>query len=284
MIDLHDHKLPGIHILPSLPDLPGVSAYSLFVSLGLAAGLLYLVWARKHYTSRESQANRTSGNDGRIDSAAGDAGRAHPSGPAADQPVPPALIIVAAALIGGTIGAKIPILLTYTSLADLLVGKSIVGGLLGGMAGVLLIKRLLHIRLRLGNDIAPAAALGLAIGRLGCFFNGCCYGVPAAWGVDFGDGQLRLPAQLFEAGFHLAAFLLLHRLRTRVRIPGILFKFYVAVYFLFRFLIEFIRVNPVYWLGLTIYQLLSLAGIVWMALMLIRQLRLRAADRVEVSP
>lgn len=262
MIDVHDKLLPGFSILPNLA---GISAYTLFVSLGLLAGLLYLVCAQRRV---EDGAAIHAAQPGTIGGHA-DMSVAH-TGTADGQPSA-ALIIVAAGLIGGTLGAKIPILMSQPSQVELLVGKSVVGGLLGGMAGVLLIKRLLHIRLRMGNVIAPAAALGLAIGRLGCFFNGCCYGIPASWGFNFGDGQLRLPTQLFEAVFQLAAFFILHFLGRRVRTPGILFKFYVASYFLFRFLIEFIRVNPVYWLGLTVYQLLCLAGIAWMALMLYRQ-------------
>ena len=236
MIDGHEQIGNGV-----LPEIGGLSTYSLLVGLGLLAGVLYIVWRNRQ------------------------AGQAGPDG---TRRTSQTLIIVAAALIGGTIGAKVPVLLQSPRLETLLFGKSVVGGLLGGTLSVFLAKRLGHIRLRLGNTIAPAAALGLAIGRLGCFCNGCCYGVPVSWGVDFGDGIRRLPTQLMEAGFQFTAFLILHVLHDRSKTPGILFKLYVIAYFAFRFGLEFVRVNPVFWLGLTIYQLLCLAGIIWMGLML----------------
>lgn len=263
MIDVHDTLAgPGI-----LPRILGVPTYSLCVGLGLAAGLLYLLWARRHQHSAGDPGDQAIPFDG--------------SQPSSARSVDPALIIVVSALVAGTIGSKIPTLLTNPTLVALLTEKSVVGGMLGGMAGVLVIKRLLKIRMRLGNAIAPAAALGLAIGRLGCFFNGCCVGIPASWGVDFGDGLLRLPTQLFEVAFQLSAFAVLHIARTRVRTPGILFKLYVIAYFLFRFLLEFIRVNPIVWNGLTLYQLLCLAGIVWTVILMSRTQRVHAREDLE---
>ena len=244
MIDVHD-QLGNTGVLPGLF---GVSMYSLLVGLGLAAGILYII--------RQNRRTKDPGEGGRIKS---------------EQ----TLVIVAAALIFGTIGSKIPALLQGLTLENLLLSKSVVGGLIGGTAGVFLVKRFMQIKLRLGNTIAPAAALGLTIGRLGCFCNGCCAGIPASWGVDFGDGILRLPTQLFESAFQLAAFFLLHFLQAKVKTPGILFKGYVLAYFSFRFFLEFIRVNPIYWNGLTVYQLLCLAGIAWMGLMLLLPRRRR---------
>jgi len=263
MIDAHD-TLAGPGILPKILGFP---TYSLCVGLGLAVGLLYLLWARQHLRGPGDPGDQAIPHEG--------------PQPLSAKSVDPALIIVAAALVAGTIGSKIPTLLTNPTLYTLLTEKSVVGGLLGGMAGVLAVKRLLKIRMRLGNAIAPAAALGLAIGRLGCFFNGFCVGIPAAWGVNFGDGQLRLPTQLFEVAFQLSAFAVLHVARARVRTPGILFKLYVIAYFLFRFFLEFIRVNPIVWNGLTLYQLLCLAGIVWMTIMMRRPLRVHTREELE---
>ena len=263
MIDVHDTLAgPGV-----MPEILGFPTYSLCVGAGLAAGLLYLLWARRTLHRPGEPGDQAIPLDGSQLSSA--------------KPVDPALIIVVSALVAGTIGSKIPTLLTNPTLVALLTEKSVVGGLLGGMAGVLVVKRLLKIRMRLGNAIAPAAALGLAIGRLGCFFNGCCVGIPASWGVDFGDGLLRLPTQLFEVAFQLSAFTVLHLARTRVRTPGILFKLYVIAYFLFRFFVEFIRVNPIVWNGLTLYQLLCLAGIIWMVFLMSRTQRVHAREELE---
>jgi len=128
-------------------------------------------------------------------------------------------------------------------------------------------------RTKMGNVIAPVVALGMSIGRLRCFFNGCCYGIASTWGFDFGDGILRYPTQLFEDGFHLAAFLLLHILRLKVKKPGILFKYYVLTNFIFRFFIEFIRENPIYSFELTLYQLICIAGIIFVSANLFIRMR-----------
>ncbi len=266
MIDVHD-KLESFGVWPKILGIP---TYSLLVGLGILLGGLYLVRSRqnKMKPSELSNGSSTAESDGSI--------RPVPSGQ-----VDPVWLIIAAALVFGTLGSKIPTLLSKPTLQDMIINKSIVGGLLGGLLGVIIVKRLFKIKLKLGNQIAPAAALGLGIGRLGCFFNGCCYGIPAKWGIDFGDGQLRLPTQLMESAFHFTAFFLLHHFRNKVRTPGILFKIYAGSYFIFRFFIEFIRANPIYWQGLTLYQLLCLAGTVWMALLLLRQKLVRPAHERE---
>jgi len=227
MIDPHI-KYTNFGIMPTIF---GVPSYTIFVGLGLIAGIIYYLADAK---------KRNAKSEGVIE-------------------------IVSAGLIFGVIGSKIPLLIEGADIATVIFGKSILGGLIGGMLGVMLIKRILKIKTKMGNIIAPSVALGMSIGRLGCFFNGCCFGKPSSWGVDFGDGLLRYPTQLFEVGFHLTAFFLLHNLKFKVKKPGILFKYYVLSYFVFRFFIEFIRENPVYYFGLTLYQLICIAGIIFVA-------------------
>lgn len=230
MLDSHS-TITGIR-----PLIFGIPSYSIFVTLGMVLGLGYYLLSAKRKNLQ----------------------------------LVPALKLVCAALFSALIGAKIPLLFLNPGLINLLVGKSIVGGLLGGMVGVMVAKRIFKIQVRLGNIIAPAIALGIAVGRIGCFFNGCCYGTPASWGFDFGDGQLRLPTQLFEVLFHFCAFLVLAYLQKRVKAPGILFKWYVLIYFLFRFFMEYIRETPGLWLGMTIYQIISLLGILYMAVTILK--------------
>lgn len=182
--------------------------------------------------------------------------------------------IVIAALVFGTIGAKLPMLIAnyklilerWPDIRVVLSGRTIVGGLIGGTIGVVLTKRFLGIRDRRGNQIAPAAAIGIAIGRVGCFLRGCCYGKPAdvPWGVDFGDGVLRHPTQLYEVIFHLSMFIVLMLVKKKVTKPGLLFRIYVTAYFLYRFMIEFIRVERVVFVGLTGFQMAALAGLLYM--------------------
>ena len=102
---------------------------------------------------------------------------------------------------------------------------------------------------------APGVALGHAIGRLGCFFAGCCYGRPTTlpWGIVFSDpfaasyvgtplGVPLHPTQLYEAGAELVilALLLLSERRGRP-FAGRTFWIYTLLYGISRFIIEFFR-------------------------------------------
>ena len=181
--------------------------------------------------------------------------------------------ILMTGLLGGALGAKLPILVLYWreilvqpgGLGLLVSGRSIVGGLVGGAASVFLLKRALHIKERKGNLFAPAIALGVAVGRIGCFLRGCCYGTPTRlpWGTDFGDGIPRHPTQLYEAVFMLGMFGLLAAVKSKATAPGVLFRFLMVTYFSFRFVTEFIRVEGAPVLGLTFFQWISLVVLAW---------------------
>jgi len=189
-----------------------------------------------------------------------------------------AYIIVLSALICGFIGSKILVVIEnlgiilndITNIRGFLFnGKSIVGGLIGGYIGVRLIKKKLKLEsVRIGNKIAPSIAIGMAVGRIGCFLTGCCYGVETKLpiGIDFGDGINRIPTQLIEMIFCLILFvyLLYKQLSDKKLVPGILFQKLVLYYFIFRFFIEFIRGTEKNILFLSIYQVICLVGIVFM--------------------
>ncbi len=140
------------------------------------------------------------------------------------------------------------------------------GGLLGGAAaawGYLRAQRLAF--LRVGDQCVPYLALGHAVGRFGCFLNGCCYGRPTtAWcGVRFpGQDVSVLPTQLFETGGLLVLWLALRRLHRPeiLRQPGRVCGVYLAGYAGLRFVLEFLRGDqPMAWAGLTLQQIISLA-------------------------
>jgi phosphatidylglycerol---prolipoprotein diacylglyceryl transferase len=235
-----------IHYVPEnwgiMKNIFGIPSYSLMVGLGIIIGVIYyFIDANKRGVRGEK-----------------------------------VIIIVASALLFGMLGAKLPLLLmNYKFLGNRpdiwFEGKTIVGGFLGGIFGVVFIKKLLKIQLKMGNVIAPAAAIGMSIGRIGCFLKGCCYGIPWSWGFDFGDGVLRLPTQLFEALFHFIAFLVLVRIKNKVTTPGILFKYYVSAYLVFRFFSEFFRDNERIWGVITLYQLLSVIGLVFINFNILRR-------------
>ncbi|MGB9866636.1 MAG: prolipoprotein diacylglyceryl transferase [Bacillota bacterium] len=124
-------------------------------------------------------------------------------------------------------------------------GMTIHGAILGGVIAALVSSRRMKISTKQLLDIVAAPLpLAQAIGRWGCFFNGCCYGVltGGAWGVltRFAPG-LRHPVQLYESALDLGLFLVLWRLRVRKFKPGVLFAIYLTGYSAIRFTVEFFR-------------------------------------------
>lgn len=182
-----------------------------------------------------------------------------------------ALYIATAAAVGGILGAKVPIWIVNAGqilahpdrIGLLLSGRTIVGGFIGGALGVYLTKRRLGIRERLGNYLVPSLCAGIFFGRIGCFLAGCCYGTATSlpWGVDFGDNVARNPTQLYEALFVLALLIYAQANVGKLE-PGVLFTRFMVAYFAWRFVIEFVRVNPVWAVGLTYYQVAALLIVV----------------------
>jgi phosphatidylglycerol---prolipoprotein diacylglyceryl transferase len=165
---------------------------------------------------------------------------------------------------GAMIGAKLPFVLTdwaglVSGMAWLSDGKTIMCGIVGGYFGVELAKWTLDIRVKTGDTFAVPVAVGVAIGRVACFFGGCCYGTPTSlpWGVCFshaGDTLPRHPTQLYEAAFHFTMAGLLWSLQQRKLFKGQLIKLYILLYLGYRFFTEFIRPEPQVFAGLTGYQ------------------------------
>ncbi len=117
----------------------------------------------------------------------------------------------------------------------------------------------------LGDLLALGVAAGYPFGRIGCFLNGCCYGLPTAgwWGVAFPfDEVVRHPTQLYSAGFGVLIFLFLWVIRGRKPFDGYLMLMYLILYSAYRFIIDFWRTSPPSGLeGLTLGQAVSLTVI-----------------------
>jgi prolipoprotein diacylglyceryltransferase len=163
-------------------------------------------------------------------------------------------IVVAAALIGGVIGSHL--LFVLEDLAPLrssnydpmlfLGGKTIVGGLIGGVIAVEFVKARLGIEVATGDLLVLPLAAGIAIGRIGCFLTGLSDGTSGIatslpWGVDFGDGTPRHPTQLYEIAFVVILSLFVARIGPRLRVTGDAFKIFVLGYLSFRVLVDFIK-------------------------------------------
>lgn len=174
--------------------------------------------------------------------------------------------IAAGAYCGAMLGAKLPFVLAdwdglLSGAAWFSHGKTIVFGIVGGYFGVEVAKWILEVREKTGDTFAVPVASAVAIGRLGCFQAGCCYGRPTKlpWGVVFataidGPALRRHPTQLYEAVFHLAMALLLAWLTRRDLLRYQRLKLYLISYLGYRFLSEFVRPEPILAAGLTGYQ------------------------------
>jgi phosphatidylglycerol---prolipoprotein diacylglyceryl transferase len=174
--------------------------------------------------------------------------------------------IVAAAIAGAAVGSKLlywvgdPALTVqrWNDLFYLMAGKTIVGGLIGGLIGVEWTKRRLGIVRRTGDLFAIPLCIGIAIGRIGCFLSGLSddtYGVEAGspWGIDFGDGIKRHPVQLYEIVWLCVLAIWLGWLARKPHREGDLFKGFMVGYFGFRLAIDFLKPGVTF-AGLTSIQ------------------------------
>jgi prolipoprotein diacylglyceryltransferase len=253
------------------PTVAGIPTHGLFVGLGVAvAAWVFAVEAR-----------RRGQNDDRI------------------------VYVVLGALVGGAVFMRLGTWLQHVDLRQnaslteqwLYGNRSILGGLVGAWLGVHVAKRLVGYRSRTGDLFAPAVALGMAVGRIGCLLTelpgtptGSSYGISldpaAAERLAAPPGVALHPSFVYEIVFHLGAFAVLWLwLRHRLDAPGETLTFYLAAYGVFRFLVEFVRGNEVAWEGLTRPQLFLLATVPLLVARIIWQAR-RGAYRltpVEVA-
>jgi len=239
MLDSHtDWHLPNWWIMPYIDLwLFKLDSYALFLFLWLIIGLAVFYY----YVKKLRQKNDKS------------------------------FFIIMAWLIWGIIWAKLPIWIAYWDsiktwgISSFLSGRTVVGWLIWGILGVIITKHILKIKTRIWNAIAPWAVIGIAIWRIWCFLHGCCYGQSTTlpWWVNFGDWINRHPTQLYESFFLLIVFFFMVSKRKTDIKEGLLFDIFLIVYFSFRFLIEFIRVEPKVFYWFSLYQLSSIIVIIY---------------------
>ncbi|NLV98700.1 MAG: prolipoprotein diacylglyceryl transferase [Clostridiaceae bacterium] len=182
--------------------------------------------------------------------------------PRAGLPRADAFNLLALILVGGVLGAKVFYLFTmipywraiaaggWQAVLELLAGGGMVfyGGLLGGFMMLVGYLRKYQLPFLPTLDVAAVALpVGHAIGRLGCFSVGCCYGIPSKHGILmphslFAPRDVPLvPTQLIESAFCLLLAVVLYLILRRGTRPGLVTEFYLLAYSIFRFVIEFWR-------------------------------------------
>jgi prolipoprotein diacylglyceryltransferase len=194
---------------------------------------------------------------------------------------------LSAAAVGAALGARGLAWLadpaaTFTAQSFLLGGKTIVGGLIGGLIGVELVKLAIGVRRSTGDLYAPALAVAVAIGRIGCFLTGIAddtVGTPTSlpWGVDFGDGIPRHPTQIYEILVLAAMVVPLWRLARRtmalsaaadprsVLREGDAFKAFMIGYMALRVAVDYLKPYPAVFLGLGVLQWAAVATLAYYA-------------------
>lgn len=165
------------------------------------------------------------------------------------------------AIICGVLGGKVlfwitelkSIIATPSLLLEISNGFVVYGSIIGGSAAVILYARKKKWNvLRTFDLVIPSLPLAQAIGRIGCFFAGCCYGreTNLTIGVIFKEGSLGptdaavLPTQIFSSIFDFLLFILLLWYCKKERKDGRAFSLYLILYSIGRFLIEFLRGDP----------------------------------------
>ncbi len=247
---------------PTLQDLiewaPPIDTHAFFVALGVGAGgLIFIIEKRRRGVE-----------DHRI------------------------AYVVLGALLGAAIFARLGTWLQHLDMSknasfaeQMMTGNaSILSGLFGAWLGVHVAKMIVRYPDRTGDLFAPAVALAMVIGRIGCLLTERP-GTPTGggWGIMLDPAAaMRVgspantglhPSFVYEIIFHAIAFgLLWFWLRHRDIAAGETLTLFIAGYALFRFGVEFVRGNNIAWLGFTRPQLflmvtfpLLMARLIWKA-------------------
>lgn len=232
--------------IPFEPTLAGrpVNVHLILEYVAFLAAYRYYVYLRKRQTDPISTSNRLS--------------------------------IILGAAIGAFVGSRImgflenPVIdISSASWIELYNLKTIMGGLFGGLMGVEIAKQILHEKNSSGDLFTLPIIAGIFIGRVGCFLSGTkefTYGTTTSifTGMDLGDGLKRHPLALYELVFLMLLFIVLKKIYDRNKMEnGFLFRIFMLSYFTFRFVIEFIKPNVFFTLGLSSIQWLCIVCFVY---------------------
>lgn len=179
------------------------------------------------------------------------------------------LVVYLGALGGAFFGAKLAYIFSEVWFdwgredfwMRLATGKSILGGLLGGYAGVEGMKKLAGYERSTGDAFALILPVGLLLGRTGCWLHGCCLGNPV--GDEFllhlqdRAGMVRWPAVPVEMAFLIGMLILILAFHRSGKLRDRLFFIFLAAYGAFRFIHEWMRDTPKWFGWFSGYQVIA---------------------------
>jgi len=185
--------------------------------------------------------------------------------------------ILIGAIFGAVLGSRVvgsledpaALLASANPLLYVYSNKTILGGLLGGLMGVELVKKKIGVIISSGDLFTYPLILAMIIGRIGCFSMGIyenTYGLPTSWptGMNLGDGIARHPVNLYEIVFLGAVWCLIVLAAKNYRLAdGSRFKLFMIAYIFFRFLLDFIKPHADLAMGLSTIQFTCLLGMVY---------------------
>lgn len=187
------------------------------------------------------------------------------------------LSIIIGATLGAFIGSRLigglenpeELIQSKNILLYFYANKTIIGGLLGGLFGVELIKRIIKEKKASGDLFTYPIILALIIGRIGCFSMGiyeATYGLPTTlpWGMNLGDNIPRHPVCLYEILFLIVLWVMLVQMEKRYTLQnGAKFKMMMIAYCFFRLILDFIKPHYTFNIGLSTIQITALLGLIY---------------------
>jgi len=179
-------------------------------------------------------------------------------------------IAIVGAVLGAILLGSLNLYYSIESRETLFVGKSILGAIVGATLFIEIFKKVMNIHGSTGAYFVPSLSIGIAIGRLGCFFSGLedyTYGIETTsiFGYDFGDGVMRHPVQLYESAIMSLFFIyvLYIYFKSREYFEKYIFYQFILLYATERFVWEFLKPYETIALGLNVFQLFCLGLILY---------------------
>lgn len=210
------------------------------------------------------------------------------------------LDLVLAAVVGGIVGARLFYVFGHWSeyannpgqiFKFNMDGLVFYGGLILGLLLAMLVGHWRKLKFWVTLDLAGLCVpVGLAIGRIGCLLNGCCYGKPTSlpWGITFPSslpigGVARHPTQIYEILLDLVLFGLLWWKKDSFEKDGTTFWYFALGYAAIRFTLEFFREHATPHAALS-FQMMSLGLFLVAGIVLLFRYRLLPAAGSGIYP